>query len=204
MELSKLAKDVLGEYEALIFETLDTLDEDDSINGRQISQNTAIPKTTVHRILSGLTKTGLVKAKEHKSMTLFRLNRKHILYTPISELFKLRDVFFTELVEAYSKELPKDVTLLLYGSQARLEATATSDVNVLAVIEDDNDLNYDGLEKVTNELKNRIGNIINIRILTDADLRRMKRNTKDTFLKNVLSDMTHLHGIPLDIRMKKK
>lgn len=202
MELSNLAKDLLGEYEALIFETLNNLEDGDSINGRQISQNTSIPKTTTHRVLTKLTTIGIVKAKEHSSMTLFSLNRDHILYEPISELYTLRDKFLQELSTKYQEALPADLTLVLYGSQARLEAKATSDVNILAVIEDDSNLNYDILDTITKGLQKRIGNIINLRIITDDDLHKMK-STKDKFLKNVLNDRTDLYGVAIEERYKR-
>jgi predicted nucleotidyltransferase len=202
MELSKLAKDVLGEYEALVFQTFEGEKPTASFNGRQISRMTNIPKTTTQRILTKLHAVGVLNADEHLSMTLYSLNRDHILYNPLKELFSLRDQFLAELTESYSQLFPEDLTLLLYGSVARLDSKAESDVNILAIVKDDSALPFDELDEVTNQLQKRIGNIINLRILTDIDLRKMRRS-KDQFLTTVLDEHKHLLGLDLPQRVKQ-
>ncbi len=91
--------------------------------------------------LDELTDLGILSREETRGSHLYRVNREHDLAAPLEALFaaearrlsRLRDELRTLLSDAGLLDSIRSV--LLYGSNARGEATAKSDVDLLVVTE---------------------------------------------------------------------
>jgi predicted nucleotidyltransferase len=88
----------------------------------------------VRRVLTRLASQGIVLADEHPNATLYLLNRDHVAADAIVTLTRLRTTIIDRITNALSSWSPAPVHASLFGSFARGEATATSDIDVLVVI----------------------------------------------------------------------
>lgn len=201
MEELRLATDLLGQYETLILQMFLNADPQSSFNGRQISRETGVPKTTTHRIITKYHEIGLLTGDEHLSMTLYKVNRNHILYPIVEQLLGIEKKFYTKIIEDYSPFFPELTTFLKYPANHRPGEKNNNTINILCVTKNDSDLDLEKIDNITDHLSLESGSIINVRIITDADVRKMKR-TKDKFLTQINKHGELLHGPELTARSK--
>ena len=76
--------------------------------------------------------------------TLYLLNRDHVAAEAIVALTRLRTPIIERITDALSHWSPEPVHASLFGSFARGEATATSDIDILVVIGPDGAIGPDG------------------------------------------------------------
>ena len=89
----------------------------------------------VRRVLARLVVQGIVLADEHPHATLYLLNRDHVAAQAIVALTRLRSTIIDRIADELSHWSPEPVHAGLFGSFARGEATTTSDIDVLVVID---------------------------------------------------------------------
>jgi Nucleotidyltransferase domain len=87
----------------------------------------------VRRVLARLVHQGIVMADEHDHATLYQLNRDHLAYRAIHELALLRATVFDRLQAEIDRWSPAPVHASLFGSFARGDADADSDIDLLIV-----------------------------------------------------------------------
>jgi predicted nucleotidyltransferase len=89
----------------------------------------------VRRVLGRLVDQGIVLDDEHLHATLYLLNRDHVAADAIITLTRLRGVIIDRIKGALESWLSRPVHASLFGSFARGEATADSDIDLLVVTE---------------------------------------------------------------------
>jgi predicted nucleotidyltransferase len=89
----------------------------------------------VRRVLARLVDQGIVLADQHSHATLYLLNRDHVAADAIVRLTRLRGVIIDRIKGALERWSPAPVHAALFGSFARGEATAHSDIDLLVVTE---------------------------------------------------------------------
>ena len=77
---------------------------------------------------------GIVLAEQYPSATLYLLNRDHVVADAIVALTRLRTTIIERITAALSSWSPEPVHASLFGSFARGEARATSDIDILVVV----------------------------------------------------------------------
>jgi predicted nucleotidyltransferase len=87
----------------------------------------------VRRVLVRLVEQGIVLADQHAHATLYVLNRDHVAADAIVTLTRLRGVIIDRIKGALKSWSPMLVHASLFGSFARGEATADSDIDLLVV-----------------------------------------------------------------------
>jgi len=87
----------------------------------------------VRRVLARLVDQGIVLADQHSHATLYLLNRDHVAAEAIVGLTRLRGVIIDRIKGALASWSPAPVHASLFGSFARGEATADSDIDLLVV-----------------------------------------------------------------------
>jgi predicted nucleotidyltransferase len=88
----------------------------------------------VRRVLARLVAQGIVLAEQYPSATLYLLNRDHVAAEAIVALTRLRTPIIERITAALSSWSPEPVHASLFGSFARAEARATSDIDILVVV----------------------------------------------------------------------
>jgi predicted nucleotidyltransferase len=87
----------------------------------------------VRRVLARLADQGIVLADQHSHATLYLLNRDHVAADAIVSLTRLRAVIIDRIKGALESWSPVPVHASLFGSFARGEATADSDIDLLVI-----------------------------------------------------------------------
>jgi predicted nucleotidyltransferase len=170
-------------------------------SGRQVHRlaNTS-SISSVHRALTTLVGVGLVTANHQPPSIVYRANRKHVLWPAVESGLAARDRFFESLREFCDEELPKELslTIVLFGSVARRESSAESDVDLFLVYPDeiDPDAEADFSYQIAGEVELLSGNAAQIYAINQSELVR-RHGDADPLLSNVLRDGILLHGEPL-------
>jgi predicted nucleotidyltransferase len=112
------------------------------VTQREVARRARLQHRTVQLALDELVQLGVVSRLEGGRDFLVRLNRTHRLASPLQELFRIEAEHFLQLRSALTRltmdgRKPKDVlSLVLYGSAARAEDRAASDLDVMLISED--------------------------------------------------------------------
>lgn len=93
--------------------------------------------------LRALVEAGLVLVEDHPPAKLYRLNRRHLAADAIVALADLRGRMINTMREQISQWDPAAADVWLFGSAARGEGAADSDIDVLLVRPDNLDLEDD-------------------------------------------------------------
>ncbi len=103
--------------------------------GREIGRAVHISHPSVHRALRTLARGGMVQAIRHGAAIAYRLNEDHwLIRTGILPLFDAEAGFFTTLGEAVRSAAGTPVrSVLIFGSLARGDASAESDIDLLCL-----------------------------------------------------------------------
>lgn len=154
--------------------------------------------------LDELTELGILSREEMRGSHLYRVNREHDLAAPLEALFaaearrlsRLRDELRTLLSEAELLDAVHSVTL--YGSNARGEATAKSDVDLLVVTEGEETVAAvrDALQAGAPALRERYGWRISPYVLPRARAATRHREG-DPLMQTIADEGRILLGEPL-------
>lgn len=133
MDLRHPEYSILGANRARVLHRLFVLGE--SASGRyihELSGNKALQ--TTQQILDELVSIGMVRVRRVGAANAYRANRDHILWGPVEAILATRarlESSITEILEAAFGERLSGA--MLYGSVARGDATAESDIDILVV-----------------------------------------------------------------------
>jgi predicted nucleotidyltransferase len=160
----------------------------------------------VRRVLAILVDQGLVLTEQAGRAGLYRLNTEHVLYEPLTRMSSVR----AEIVERIGSEIESWSAAgavpvwhaSLFGSFARGEAGAHSDVDILVVIDPTSGVDLAderwALQTATlsGHIKAWTGNAGQVLDTDEAGLRDLLA-TQDPLVDSWRTDTVHLTGAPL-------
>jgi predicted nucleotidyltransferase/DNA-binding transcriptional ArsR family regulator len=155
--------------------------------GRAIGRAVNVSHPSVHRALRTLARRGMVEAIRHGPAIVYRLNEEHwLIRTGIRPLFEAEAGLFTSLGEAVQSAAEVPVrSVLVFGSVARGEASAESDIDLLCLTASaaavaDAERN---LAAAAPNLRRQFGRRVSVMVQVAADFvrryRRRERLTKE-------------------------
>jgi len=154
----------------------------------------------VRRVLARLVHQGIVLADEHPHATLYTLNRDHVAAGPIVGLTRLRTVVVERIEEAVALAPCPVLHASLFGSFARGEATADSDIDVLVVFDTDDPTTPDDravfLDGLSTGVRRWTGNRADIVAATRSTLAEMVA-AGDPLVASWRLDHVNLAGVRL-------
>jgi len=114
----------------------------------------------VRRVLGRLVDQGIVLDDQHSHATLYLLNRDHVAADAIITLTRLRGLIIDRIKGALESWSPVPVHASLFGSFARTEATADSDIDLLVVTEpnSDPDMATEAVDQLATDIRKWTGN----------------------------------------------
>lgn len=137
MDLRHPGSDLLGEDQAALLMVLARTTE--PLSGRAIAQRAGrSDPTTSRRILQSLDRAGLVRSSRVGNAITYVLNRDHVLFSPVFEILASPaavDTTITRVLDSHGV-----VAAASYGSYARREATPDSDIDLVVVVENGEDV----------------------------------------------------------------
>lgn len=171
------------------------------LTGRQVAQLVRRgSQTAVSRALDRLVAQGVVHRQEAGRAYLHTLNRNHLAVPAIEALATMR----TELLGRLRGELaswePRPVHASLFGSAARADGDAESDVDILLVRPDDVDEQdvawRDAVDRLARSLEEWTGNHAGLIELTETEFARLP-SAAPPILAELRRDGIDLAGTPL-------
>ncbi|HEY6058053.1 MAG TPA: nucleotidyltransferase domain-containing protein, partial [Candidatus Limnocylindrales bacterium] len=104
------------------------------LSGREIHRLAGVGSVRgVQLVLARLVRQGLVGADEHANATLYAANRAHLAWPALEALVGLRRRFRERLGEAIAGWTLAPLHLSIFGSAARRDGDAESDIDLLIV-----------------------------------------------------------------------
>jgi predicted nucleotidyltransferase len=171
------------------------------LNLRTIASIADVSEAQASRVLPELVATGLVERREAPPSALFRLVRDHIAAEPILALSRSRDRMIHEM-RGIAKGLPISPTsVIIFGSFARGEADADSDIDTLLVrpagVDESNETWSASVQQWIERVGEVSGNRVEVLETDEDDVPSRLRSGRSVW-QDIERDGLIIHGPPLD------
>jgi len=150
--------------------------------------------------LARLAEQGLVDTQPAGSATLYALNADHLAAPLVRILADLQTEFLTRIrttIEAWSVQ-PRHASL--FGSAARRDGDATSDIDLLLVrphrLDEDAEPWREQVDELTAAITRWTGNRVGLSELDTEDIERL-RTERPAIVEELQHDATDLMGVPM-------
>lgn len=121
----------LGPNEARVLQAL--LRTEAPMTGRAVARVTGLPQSTAQRALTRLREAGLLMAAPVPPSVHYWPNPEHLAMPAVLALLRLGDELRRSMIGHVAAWRPQPLSVIVYGSIARGDATTSSDVDVLVV-----------------------------------------------------------------------
>jgi predicted nucleotidyltransferase len=168
-------------------------------SGREVARNAGRSNTGVQHVLDRLVEHGLVNRQEAGRTFLYTLNHDHLLATVVQQMSGIR----LELVERLRSVIEgwpiAPVHVSLFGSTARGDGDASSDIDLFLVRAEDVD--PDGrdwrrqVEELADWVRRWTGNHAGIVEISEAELSRLRKD-RPPVVEEIQRDAVDLAGEP--------
>jgi len=171
------------------------------LNLRTIASIADVSEAQASRVLPGLVAIGLVERREAPPSALFRLVRDHIAAEPILALSRSRDRMIQAMREI-AEGLPISPTcVIIFGSFARGESDADSDIDTLLVrpnrISDSDDAWYASVRQWIDRVGEVSGNRVEVLEVDEDEVPARLRSGRSVW-QDIERDGLIIHGRAVD------
>ena len=150
---------------------------------RQLAGLHHISVGTLHRELTGLSSSGILKARKIGNIKLFSLNKENPLYEEIKNI-----IYKTEGVIKLLKDAIPGIrgikVAFIYGSFAKGDERQDSDVDIFLI---GDNIDEDELIRVISNIEKKMFKEINYTRYTESEYKKEKKN-KNPFILEVIRD----------------
>lgn len=156
MDLSQPIKSVLpGAYADVLVVLARTRG---SLTGRQVAALTdgAVSQPRVNAILKELSTAGVVDMEIKGRSHLYTMNREHLVADAVEQLASIRSRMIDEMERLVSQWVVEAVSVWLFGSAARGDGSAASDIDLLVIRPSGVDEFSDRWESQIHKLENHV------------------------------------------------
>jgi DNA-binding transcriptional ArsR family regulator len=154
-------------------------------------------QTTINAALRRLTREGLVHASEHGPSILYVLNRRHLAADPIIALVGARARLVERLRGHFADWSPSPYAAVLFGSAARGDGDADSDIDVLLVrpvdAPEDDQAWARQVQRLRDDIHAWTGNRAGFTEVAEDDLRALA-DARPPVVDSIVRDGIRLHG----------
>ena len=168
------------------------------LTGRRIAALTrpAFSQSRVNRVLGELARDGVADVDDRPPARYYRLNREHVAAPGILALATMWQTLLERIQASLTKWPAQPVATWLFGSAARAEADATSDVDILVVRQDDQSEDetwHKQLDDLADQVRRWSGNASELLVLTESEL-QVAVHRGDRLIDDLRRDAIHLAG----------
>jgi len=150
----------------------------------------------VSKVLDRLVSSGLVLKQEVGTSALYQMNRRHLAWPAVKALVGLRATLAERLSEAVERLEPPPVKAVLFGSAARGDGDAASDIDVLLVHHDLDESWSDAMTDIAADIYAWTGNHVQWVTVSSARWDEMA-HSDDPLVESVNRDgISLMNGIP--------
>lgn len=197
MLLDRPLNDIFGQYSKVkILRFL--VKSQAQLNGREIAKNVGLSHVKAHTALKDLTKQGVVIMRSAGNSLVYWLNEEHFLVKEIIRpAFEKEDGLFEYISRLILKEIssPKPLSIVLFGSFAKGNASADSDIDVVIVYP--HSKNKPVISKELSEAEKKITSLFgnhlsSVPFSIDEFQNKLKR--KDAFINEIVRTGKVIYG----------
>lgn len=171
------------------------------LNLRNIALVAGVSIAQASRVLPELVSLGIIERREVPPSSLFRLVPEHIATQALIALSNTRQDLTTEIGRAAGNIDPSPVSIVAFGSFARGDGTAKSDIDVVVVrprgIDEEDERWLSSLEAWRTHVSRSAGNDVEILEVGEHEVAAKLRSGAQVW-RDVRGDGQVLHGKPLD------
>ena len=174
MNLTEPGYDFIGKSEAPILRALARTTS--SMSGNQLIKVAGLKYNGGHVLtLRKLVKLGILLEDSRLAANYYTINREHILWPAIEIILHSGDNINDRIKEILQQApiLQTAVSVALFGSVARRESNADSDIDLIIIIPGTQKLTdeeYDQVEQATGRIRQLTGNIVNPITINEEEL----------------------------------
>lgn len=200
MDVASPIRSVLPSLEGPVLEVL--AGTTGSLAGREVARLTrGGSEAGVRRALHRLVEQGVVRAEARGGAVLYALNRRHLAYPAVEVLVALRRTLLSRLRGAIETWAQPPVHVSLFGSAARRDGDAASDIDVLLVRPADlnaaeRDTWTEQLDQLRVDVEQWTGNRCQLYEIDPDELAEHVRK-RTRIVREWLADAVTLHGSDL-------
>jgi predicted nucleotidyltransferase len=167
---------------------------------------TSVSRAGVNRVMADLVESGLVNAVQAGKAKLYSLNRLHVAANAIQELASLRETLFQRIRDQVDTWNITPISVVLFGSTARGDATSKSDVDLLIVPASDLDVNdadwSADLATLSALVQSWSGNGCELLEYSWAEVKRLAQSGEPLF-KSIRTEGISLYGLSVATLLDK-
>ena len=168
------------------------------LTGRRIATLTRprFSQSRVNRVLGELARDGIAEVDVRPPASYYRLNREHVAAPGILALASMWQTLLVRIQASLSEWPTQPVATWLFGSAARADADATSDLDVLVVRPDilsDDETWHERLDDLAGQVRRWSGNACELLVLTESELVAAVQRG-DRLVDELRRDAIHLTG----------
>jgi predicted nucleotidyltransferase len=166
-------------------------------SGRELARRAGRSNTGVQHVLDRLVEHGLVNREEVGRTFLYELNRDHLLAPTVEQMAGVRAELVRRLRDAIDAWEVPPVHASLFGSAARGDGDASSDIDLLVVRPadvDPDDAHWRGqVDRLADLVRRWTGNNAGIAEVSEGDLPRLRKD-RPPVVEGVSEDAVDLAG----------
>jgi predicted nucleotidyltransferase len=168
------------------------------LTGREVARLVKLgSQAGVSRSLRRLVEQGIVLAQPAGTANLYSLNREHLAAPAVQSLAGLRSELLRRLKDAFARWKTPPLHASLFGSAARGDGDASSDIDLFLVrpsgVDEEDRRWRKQLDEVVEQVRRWTGNHVGLSEVSKADLQRL-RKTRPKITDELLADAVALYG----------
>jgi predicted nucleotidyltransferase len=171
------------------------------LNLRTISELSGVSLAQASRVLPGLVELGVLERREVPPSSLFRFVPDHVASRSILALARSTDTALEELGHLAASLLMPPVSIVVFGSFARREADAESDIDLLVVrpddVEEDDEKWATSMERLHTDGRRLTGNRLEVLEVVAREAAALLTSRRPLWA-DIRRDGRVLHGLSLD------
>ena len=175
---------LFGTYRQRILGEL-LLHPESSYHVRELARVTDTTAGTLHKELTKLAEAGLLLREEQGNQVRYQANRQCPIYSELASLFRKTTGLADVLANALQPLEDNIKTALVFGSVARGEETASSDIDLLII----GDVGFADVVKALHPAQTVLSREINPVIYSSAEIQK-RIKSKDHFIQQILKQDT--------------
>lgn len=171
------------------------------LNLRTLAELAGISQAQASRVLPHLVELGIVARREVPPSSLFRLVPEHVAARVLIALARSKRTVLDEMGQRASALPHPPVSVIVFGSFARHEADATSDIDVVIVrpteLDEDDDAWSTSVESWRGDVRRLTGNSVEVLEVSTGEA-AMKLARPTPLWADIRRDGRVVHGLDLD------
>lgn len=155
---------LLPEYRRRVLGLL-LLHPDDALHGREIARRAGLPAGTVTRELVKLADAGLLQRERRGNQQIYSANKAHPIFAELASILRKTSGLADVLIDALAPVADQLRAAFVFGSVARGEETAGSDIDLMLIGE----LDFARAVQLLHPAQAQLGREINPKVFSAAE-----------------------------------